>query len=93
MGSPQATDPPLHPPWSAEGSWPRKTRRRHLPREYYRQARSPLEREGFEPSGPVAETILEETASARRRFGSSSASRAHKGAAPDGSGLRSSRSL
>jgi hypothetical protein len=27
MGSPQATDPPLHPPCSAEGSWPRKTRK------------------------------------------------------------------
>src|SRR6516162_2986656 len=53
---------------------------------------SPLEREGFSPS-PVAETILEETAAARLRFGSSPASRAHKDAPPDGSGLRSSRSL
>jgi Transposase, Mutator family len=42
---------------------------------------------------PVAETILEETASARLRSGSSPAARAHKGAPPDGSGLRSSRSL
>src|SRR5215472_5030898 len=44
-------------------------------------ADSLLEGEGFEPSVPVAETILEETASARLRFGYSPASRAHKGAA------------
>jgi hypothetical protein len=35
------------------------------------------------PRSPVAEAILEETASARLRFGSSPASRTHKGAAPE----------
>ena len=54
---------------------------------------SPWREMDSNPRSPVAETILEETAAARLRFGSSPASRAHKGAAPDSSGLRSSRSL